>query len=62
MKIDKIISRMEGGIPYWMQIQQIYEWRNNHPQVFKKIQMVQNHTSQKFQQPEKHSCKYGTNK
>ena len=44
---------MKGGFPYQIQIQYIYKWRNNHPKVLKEIQMVQNHTSKKFQPPVK---------
>ena len=44
---------MKGGFPYRVQMQQIYEWRNNHTQVLKQIQTVQNHTSRQRQQPGK---------
>ena len=47
MKIDKILSRIQGGFPCQMQMQHIYEWRNNHPQVLRQINSVQKRTSRK---------------
>ncbi len=48
MKIDHILSRMQGGFCNKMKTQQKYEWRDNHPQVLKQIKRVKHASTRKI--------------
>ena len=48
MKIDHILSRMQGGFCSKMKTQQKYEWRDNNPRVLKQIERVQHASTRKI--------------